>query len=74
MPSLVQYHIGRLRDKNPKVRAESAYQLGLLGDLAALDALEAMYRVESDPDVKVVIQDAGRRLYKKKKQEDSGQS
>jgi HEAT repeat protein len=67
MPSLLAYHIGRLRDKNPRVRAASARELGLLGDPDALEALETLFRVEIDPDVKVAVQEAGRILYKKRK-------
>jgi HEAT repeat protein len=70
MPSLVDYHIGRLKDKNPRVRAESARELGLIGDTAALPALEDLFTVETDPLVKKEAQEAGRILYKKKKLED----
>ncbi len=68
MPSLVDYHIGRLKDRNPRVRAESARELGLLGDPAAFEALEALYRAETDPEVKAVAQEAGKILYRKRKQ------
>lgn len=69
MPSLVEYHIARLRDKNPRVRAESAVELGLLGDPIALEALEALYRVETEPEVKKAIQEAGRQIYTRKNAE-----
>lgn len=72
MPSLLEYHIGRLTDKNPRVRADSARELGLLGDPAALEALEARYREETDPNVKAMIQFAGRLLYKRKKLQERG--
>ncbi len=66
MPRRVEYHIARLKDKNPRVRADSARELGLLGDPAALEALEALFRIEDDPQVKQAIQAAGRKLYMKK--------
>ncbi len=67
MPSLVEYHIARLKDKNPAVRAASARELALLGDPAALPALEELFRNEEDPTVKAVAQRAGWLLYKKRK-------
>lgn len=70
MPSLVDYHIARLNDKNAGVRAASARELGLLGDPTALPALEELFKVETDPDVKVAVQDAGRILYRKKRSQD----
>lgn len=70
MPSLVEYHLARLKDKNPEVRAAAARELGLLGDPAALDALEALFQTETDPAVKKAIQEAGRILYKKKRYAD----
>lgn len=72
MPSLIDYHIARLNDKNAKVRAASARELGLLGDPAALSVLEELFKVEPDPDVKVAIQEAGRILYKKKRSLERG--
>ncbi|MFC1959802.1 HEAT repeat domain-containing protein [Chloroflexota bacterium] len=69
MPSLVEYHIGRLKDKSPRVRAEAAYELGLLGDPVALEALEELFRVETEPEVKKAIQEAGRQLYTRKNAE-----
>ncbi len=68
MPNVVDFHISRLKDKSPDVRVRSARELGLLGDIAALAALEELFRTETDPDVKKAIQEAGRRLYKIKAQ------
>ncbi|MBN2471614.1 MAG: HEAT repeat domain-containing protein [Anaerolineae bacterium] len=67
MPSLVEYHIARLKDKNPEIRAASARELALLGDPAALPALEELFRQEEDPNVKAIAQEAGRILFKKRK-------
>lgn len=67
MPSLVEYHIARLKDKNPEVRAASARELALLGDPVALPALEDLFKHEEDPNVKAVAQKAGWILFKKSK-------
>lgn len=71
MPNVVDFHISRLKDKSPEVRVKSARELGLLGDVAALEALEELFRTETDPAVKKAIQEAGRRLYKIKAQAES---
>ncbi len=71
MPNVVEYHIARLKDKNPAVRARSAEELGLIGDPVALEALEELFRRETDPAVKKAIQEAGRLLYEKKQQMES---
>jgi HEAT repeat protein len=63
MPSVIEFHISRLKDKNPQVRVKSARELGLLGDVSALEALEELFRTETDPEVRKAVQEAGRRLY-----------
>ncbi|NPV67168.1 MAG: HEAT repeat domain-containing protein [Anaerolineae bacterium] len=65
MPDLVQYHIARLKDKNPRVRAAAAHELGLLGDAAALSALEELFQTDRDPEVKRAAQEAGRAIFKR---------
>ena len=69
MPDLVQYHISRLKDKSPEVRVKAAHELGLLGDPAALDALQELFRTETDPRVMKAAQDAGRAIYQKQKEQ-----
>ena len=71
MPSVVDYHIGRLKDKNAVVRARSARELGLIGDPAALPALEECYRHETSAEVKKAIQEAGRAIYKRQMKDDN---
>ncbi len=73
MPSIVEYHIARLKDKNPEVRIKAARELGLLGDVSALEALEELFRAETDPEVKKVAQQAGLALYKKKRELESAE-
>lgn len=62
---LVEYHIQRLSDKDPQVRLRSINELRLLGDPAALPALEQVFRNDSDPEVRKAAQRAGREIYDK---------
>ncbi|MCS6870784.1 MAG: HEAT repeat domain-containing protein [Anaerolineae bacterium] len=62
---LVEYHIQRLKDKDPAVRLRSINELRLLGDLAALPALEQVFRNDSDPEVRKAAKLAGREIYDK---------
>lgn len=71
MPDLVQYHIARLKDKNPRVRAAAAHELGLLGDAAALSALEELFRTDPDPEVRRIAQEAGRAIFGKRQSRQS---
>ncbi len=68
MPDLIDYHLGRLKDKRPEVRIKAAEELALLGDPVALPALEALFRTETDAAVKRAAQEAGRVLYAKQKE------
>ncbi len=69
MPDLVQYHIARLKDKNPRVRAAAAHELGLLGDTAALGVLEDLFRSDPDPEVRRAAQEAGRAIFMRQRQQ-----
>ncbi|MFQ3536641.1 MAG: HEAT repeat domain-containing protein [Aggregatilineales bacterium] len=60
---LVEYHIQRLNDKDPAVRLRSINELRLLGDPAALPALERVFRSDDDPEVRKAAQRAGREIY-----------
>ncbi len=60
---LVEYHIQRLSDKDPAVRLRSINELRLLGDPAALPALERVFRSDDDPEVRKAAQRAGREIY-----------
>ncbi|MBN1967135.1 MAG: HEAT repeat domain-containing protein [Anaerolineae bacterium] len=72
MPDIVEYHIARLSDKNPEVRLKSVRELGLIGGDSALAALEAVFRTESDVAVKHAIQEAGRAIYRRHKENEAG--
>ncbi|MCC7207086.1 MAG: HEAT repeat domain-containing protein [Anaerolineae bacterium] len=60
---LVEYHIARLEDKSPAVRLKSIRELALLGDKAALPALEQVYRNDEDPEVRRAAQEAGKAIF-----------
>lgn len=67
MPSLLEYHIARLKDKNAAIRLKSINELRLIGDPAALESLEQLYRTDPEPEVRTAAQEAGRELYLKSK-------
>jgi HEAT repeat protein len=64
---VVDYHIGRLKDKNPEVRLKSINELKLLGDPAALDPLEEVYHSDPEPEVRKAAQAAGLEIFLKQK-------
>jgi HEAT repeat protein len=67
---VVDYHIGRLKDKSPEVRLKSINELKLLGDPAALEPLEQVYRNDPEPEVRKAAQAAGLEIFLKQKQKD----
>lgn len=70
---LVNYHIGRLQDKNPGVRLKAIHELALLADPAALESLQDVFRNDPDPDVRRAAQDAGRSIFLKQRDETAKQ-
>jgi len=64
---VVEYHIGRLKDKNPDVRLKSISELKLIGDPAALEPLEEVFRSDAEADIRKAAQDAGLEIFMKKK-------
>jgi len=48
---LVDYNIGRLRDKSPAVRVKSIAELRLLNDSAGWEAIEQLYQTDQEPEV-----------------------
>ena len=68
---MVAYHISRLKDKSPAVRLKSINELALLGDAAALEALQEVYKTDDDAEVRKAAQDAGRTIFLKQKQQQS---
>lgn len=69
---IVEYHIGRLQDKNPEVRLKSISELALLGDSEALDPLRAVYENDPITEVRKAAQDAGRMIFLKQRERSSG--
>lgn len=63
MKKLVEYHINRLRDKNPEIRLKAIKELELLGDPDSLDALRSVYDSDNDVDVRKAAQSAGRAIF-----------
>jgi HEAT repeat protein len=67
---LVEYHIGRLRDKNPEVRLKAIGELALLADTDALEALESVFKNDPNSDVRKAAQEAGRAVFLKLKEQE----
>jgi HEAT repeat protein len=66
MPNrLVEYHILRLQDKSMEVRLKSINELRLLGDPAAMEPLEQLYRTDPEAEVRKAAQEAGREIFLK---------
>ena len=66
MPNrLVEYHIMRLQDKSMEVRLKSINELRLIGDPAALEPLEQLYRGDPEAEVRQAAQEAGREIFVK---------
>ncbi len=64
---LVDYHIGRLKDKNRDVRLRSIEELRLLSDAEAMPALKEVFETDVDPDVRSAAKIAGYDIFKKTK-------
>ena len=64
---VVDYHIGRLKDKSPEVRLKSINELKLLGDPAALEPLEEVFHSDPEPEVRKAAQAAGLEIFLKQK-------
>lgn len=65
---IIEYHIARLKDKNPEVRLKAIKELELIGAIEALEPLRDLF--DNDPDVPVrkAAQAAGRAIFLKHKQ------
>jgi HEAT repeat protein len=62
---VVEYHISRLKDKNPDVRIKAIKELELLADPAALEPLRDLYDNDDNIDVRKAAHTAGRTLFLK---------
>ena len=63
---IVEYHISRLKDRNPDVQVSTCRELELLGDRAesALSALEQLHNSTTNEDVRLAAQRAGLIIFK----------
>lgn len=68
MGNMIAYHLGRLQHKSAAVRLEAIRELSEIGDSQALAVLEALYRTESDVDVKQAAQAAGIAIYNRNRE------
>jgi HEAT repeat protein len=67
---IIEYHINRLKDKNPQVRLKAIEELRLLEAIEALDALREVYETDAHDDIRQSAKEAGRVLFiSKRKQE-----
>jgi len=64
---IVSYHLSRLQDKSPDIRLKAIHELGLIGDPEALDALQEVFRTDSNPDIRKAAQEAGRAIFLKQR-------
>ena len=55
---LVEYNIGRLRDKSPTVRIKSIAELRLLDDPTGWEAISQLHQTESEAGVKRAAREA----------------
>lgn len=65
---IIDYHLSRLKDKNPEARLKAIKELELIGAVEALEPLRDLF--DNDPDVQVrkAAQAAGRAIFLKHKQ------
>ncbi len=63
MKRMVEYHIGRLKDKRDDIRLEAIQELVLLDATEALSDLEQLYRTDTSLDVRRAAKDAGKKLF-----------
>lgn len=66
---VVEYHIERLKNKSAEVRLKSINELKLIGDPAALEPLEQIYRNDPEPEVRKAAQAAGYEIFIKQRKQ-----
>lgn len=60
---LVNYHINRLKDKNPQARISAIEELKKLADPDAMVPLQDIFKNDPDTEVRKAAQEAGRVIY-----------
>lgn len=68
---IINFHIARLQDKSRDVRLKAIAELALLPDPEVLDALQGVFRNDSDLEVRKAAQEAGRNIFVKLKEQES---
>ncbi len=63
---VVNYHIKRLKDKNPDVRLNAIEELRKIGDADAMEPLQELFNSDDNVDVKKAAQEAGRAIWQMK--------
>lgn len=71
MKKLVEYHISRLKDKNPAIRLEAIQELELLADMESLEVLQEIFNNDPDEEVRRIAQQAGRKIFTKNNRSES---
>lgn len=71
---VIQFHISRLRDKNPEVLLKTIQELVQFGAKAkpALPALRELFLSSDNLDVKKAAQQAGRVIFAQSQAQDTG--
>jgi HEAT repeat protein len=67
---LLEYHLGRLKDKNPQARINAIQELVHIGDSSVLEALQEVYKTDPDEEVRKAAQKAGREIFLKTRAEE----
>ena len=63
MKKLVEYHIARLKDKDASIRLKAIQELELLSDMDALEALQEVFKNDTNEEIKRAAQIAGRKIF-----------
>jgi hypothetical protein len=60
---LVEYHVARLKDRNPEIRRKAINELRLLSDPLTLGALEQVFYKDEDFALRQLAQEVGLEIY-----------
>lgn len=63
---VIDYHLARLKDKNPTVRLKAIQELELIGAQEALDPLRLIFDNDPDEAVRKAAKSAGRAIFSKR--------
>lgn len=68
---VIEYHLSRLKDKNPEVRLKAVKELEIIADPDTLEALQELFNSDDDSAVRKAAQEAGRAIFLKRKEQSS---